>query len=58
MDILYNYNYPKLFSEHGSGTEVATDTEEQDREKSNQVEAPHQLHCPATLENWQRWTAC
>ena len=51
MDILYIYNYPKLFSEHGSGTEVATDTKEQDRETSNQVEVPHQLHCPPNLEN-------
>lgn len=30
MDILYIYSYAKLFSEHGSGTEVVTDTEEQD----------------------------
>jgi hypothetical protein len=50
-NILCIYNYPKLFSEHGSGTEVATNTEEQDREKSNQAEVPHQLHCPTNLEN-------
>jgi hypothetical protein len=57
MDILYIYNYAKLFSEHGSSTEVAIDTKEQDREKSNQVEVPHQLQCPTSLENGQRWTA-
>lgn len=38
MDIFYIYGHAKLFSEHGSGTEVATDIEEQYREKSNQVE--------------------
>jgi len=51
VDILYIYSYAKLFSEHGSGTEVTTDIKEQDREKSNQVEVPHHLHCPTSLEN-------
>jgi hypothetical protein len=35
MDILHIYSYAELFSEYGSGTELATDIEEQDREKSN-----------------------
>jgi hypothetical protein len=51
MNIFHVYSYAKLFSERGSGTEVATDIEEQDWEKSNQVDVPHQLHCPTSLEN-------
>jgi hypothetical protein len=51
MDMLYIYSHAKLFSEHGSNIEVAIDTKEQDREKSNQVEVPHQLQCPTSLEN-------
>jgi hypothetical protein len=51
MDIYYIHSYAKLFSQHGSGTEVATDIEEQDWDKNNQVKVPHQVHCPTSLEN-------
>jgi len=46
MDILYIYSYAKLFSEHDSGIEVATDIEEQDREKSKWK---CQINCTAQL---------
>jgi hypothetical protein len=47
----YIYIYAKLFSQCCSGIEDTTDTEEEDLDKTNQIEVPDQVDCPTSFEN-------